>query len=437
MTVKRNKVGLLLLSGWMLSTSLFLLSPLQAKEIAGVAVSVKLDQVFSENSIPVSQAGEVYGAAKLAEAAEKYSPARGDPEKAGDVSFIIAGEVRNPGEYRLPSPVNLLTALLTAGGPANEGSMRRIQVYLDGSLLGEFDLYSFLRAGHIADDFIFNGGEQVVVVPRGPLASVSGSVKMPATYELKADEMKLGRLLELAGGFAAGDGAYRVEVIRIDRMRRYLAFSANVKTGAIIPDFVILADDLIHVYRSKNIGSNKVYAQLPSGKTLDFAFTPEKRLSALINELKPLPANAALAYAELLREGRSDKKYEVIGISIAALQAMIESGDRSQDLILYPGDRLMLFARDFIENKPVVGLAVTGQSPMFTDYWPKMTLADLFDAIDIKLPDRCLSATISRRQLNGARLDVVRLVVDIAAARRRSKRHNIELKPFDTLMIQP
>ncbi|EKD82826.1 MAG: Polysaccharide export protein, partial [uncultured bacterium] len=268
-----------------------------------------------------------------------------------------------------------------------------------------------------------------------PRVSVSGSVNTPAAFELKAGEMELGKVLLLAGGFSSGSGSHRIEVVRISDSKRLTVFSAEVHSGADIPAFSLESGDRIYVSRISS-GAEKVYMQLPGQPRRDIAYRPNIRVSDLIAALNPLPENVALNYAEVLREGRSDKKYDVIGISIDVLLQQIKAGDMSQDLIMRPGDRLMLFDREFLDKKPVVGLEIKGQPLMLIDFKPGMKISDLLECSNLMLPSGKLRANIHRRQLNGSRLDVVSLVVELNAVRRRNQRQDIELQPFDTLMIQ-
>ncbi len=377
---------------------------------------------------------EIYGLSRLADAADKYRPAVADPSCLKEVSFIVAGEVRSPGEYSLPAPISLLSALLAAGGPTASGSMRHVQVFHDGSLLGEYDLYGFINEGRIVDDFIFNGGEHIVVMPHGARVSVSGSVATPAVFELKPEEMNLGRLFDLCGGFARSRNTHRVEVVRIEAGSRNLAFSANVRSG--LPDFRLQAGDRVNVYEVTG-GRPLASVQLPDGSVRDFSLQRVSRISHLLKEVQPLLDNVASGYAELLREGRPDRKFEVVGILWLDLLQMMAAGDMSQDLILRPGDRLVFFERNFIEKKPVVGLEVSGQSPVFTDYRAGMKISDLLQAADVELPHQLGRARVNRRKLHGARLESIGIMINLSAARRGDELHNIELQPFDSMVIQP
>ena len=387
---------------------------------------------------PVNQAVEVYGLQQLADAVIGYRRSKVSDQKRGEhTSFIVAGEVSNPGEYDLRSPVNLLAGILAAGGPSKDGSMRRIEVYQDGSLLGEFDLYSFFSDGRITGDFVFNGGEQVVVLPHGPQISITGNVARPAVFELKPEEMRLDQALTFAGGLPADDEIYRIEVVRVDAAKRQTSHSFDYQRGGAILPYHLEPGDQIHVLKCKKLLQALVYAQLPAQSRQAFGYKLDMRISDLLDILQPLPENIAVSYAEILREGRSDKKYEVISISINSLLRQITSGDSTNNLILRPGDILMLFDREFLEKKPVVGLEVKGQPLIFVDYKPGMKVSDLLAGSNIKLPHKRVKATVFRRQLNGSQLDVVSLAISIGAARRENQRYNIELQPFDTLKIEP
>ncbi|MBU1105498.1 MAG: SLBB domain-containing protein [Candidatus Riflebacteria bacterium] len=387
--------------------------------------------------VPVNEGAEIYGLRQMAEAVHGYRRGKASNKETGrQISFIIAGEVGSPGEYELRSPVNLLAAVLSAGGPSEDGSMRRVEVYQAGSLLGEFDLYSFLTEGRIADDFVFNGGEQIVVLPHGPRISVTGGVARSALFELKPEEMRLDRALALAG-MPEDAGVYRVEVVRVDGSKRYTVYSFDYQRGRAIVPYRLESGDQIHVLKCEKLLQARVYAQLPGQLRQALGYRLDLRITDLLRELDPLPGNVSLSYAEILREGRPDKKYEVISISIDVLLRQIAAGDFSNDLIIRPGDLLMLFDREFLEKKPVVGLEIKGQPLVFVNFKPGMKIWDLLKEGRVKLSRKRTKSTVYRRQLNGSQLDVVSLGVDVGAAQRKNERHNIELQPFDTLQIQP
>jgi protein involved in polysaccharide export with SLBB domain len=424
---------------------LAMVTALLAISSQGVAIAQEPPDCFGDGRSEISQSREttlnmveeLYGASRLSEVADKYHLAGGDPNCPGNVSFIVAGEVRSPGEYNLQAPINLLNVILAAGGPTRAGSMRQIHVYLDGSLVGEFDLYDFFYEGQAVGDYILNGGEQVVVMPHGALVSVSGNVMSPAVFELKPEEENLQKLFDLCGGFAGDEDSYRIEVVRVIAAMRKTVFSAYMKKGKKIPSFKLEAGDRVSVFETPAGVEGRAWVQFPDSSMRAFSLNKIERVSHLLKELQPLSDKIATSYAELLREGRPDKKYEVVGISLSVLSQMIAAGDYSHDLILRPGDRLMLFDRDFIEKKPVVGIEISGQLPIFTDYKPGMKISDLLQIMDVELPGGSEYARMIRRSLHGVQLESASFQIELSAASRGSQRHNVLLQPFDVLVIQP
>ena len=97
----------------------------------------------------------------------------------------------------------------------------------------------------------------------------------------------------------------------------------------------------------------------------------------------------------------------------------------------------MLFDREFFNKKPVVGIELKGQTPYFTEFHAGMKLSDLLYAIPVDLPLRPAHAVIVRRNLRGSKLEMVSMTVDPAAARLGNRRYDIELQPFDLLVVQP
>ncbi|MEX2593637.1 MAG: polysaccharide biosynthesis/export family protein, partial [Anditalea sp.] len=63
------------------------------------------------------------------------------------INVTMAGELRKPGTYNLPSFASVFNALYTAGGPNENGSFRHIQVYRDNKMVAETDIYNFLMKG--------------------------------------------------------------------------------------------------------------------------------------------------------------------------------------------------------------------------------------------------------------------------------------------------
>lgn len=129
------------------------------------------------------------------------------------IQVTVTGDVEEPRQYRL-SAATVLTALYAAGGPNDQGSLRRIEVRRGGKVVATMDVYDFLLRGDASNDVRLQQGDVVFVPVHGARVRVDGAVTREATYELKPGET-LADAITAAGGFSATAGARRVLIDRI------------------------------------------------------------------------------------------------------------------------------------------------------------------------------------------------------------------------------
>lgn len=144
------------------------------------------------------------------------------------IQIFVVGQARRPGSYTVSSLSTLVTALFASGGPSATGSMRRIQLKRGDKTVSEFDVYDFLTKGDKSKDARLFPGDVIFIPPAGQLVAVSGSVKVPAIYELK-DKASLGDVIELAGGLTTTAAGQKVLLERIEerKVRRVDEFSLD------------------------------------------------------------------------------------------------------------------------------------------------------------------------------------------------------------------
>lgn len=161
------------------------------------------------------------------------------------IQIYVTGDARRPGVYTVSSLSTLIDALFASGGPSVQGSLRQIQLRRGNDLPRTFDLYSFLIRGDKSADVRLLSGDVIFIPPVGPQAAVTGSVRVPAIYELRPNEL-LADLLADAGGASAVAAEARVSIERIENHDQRMAMEvAYDQTGLATP----LADgDLVHVY---------------------------------------------------------------------------------------------------------------------------------------------------------------------------------------------
>lgn len=129
------------------------------------------------------------------------------------IRVFVTGDVVEPRSFNL-SAATAMTALYAAGGPNDQGSLRRIEVRRAGKLVSTMDVYDYLLRGDATQDVRLQQGDIIFVPVHGPRVRVDGEVTRPATYELKAGE-SLAEVLGAAGGLAATANGRHVLIDRI------------------------------------------------------------------------------------------------------------------------------------------------------------------------------------------------------------------------------
>jgi len=132
------------------------------------------------------------------------------------IQVFVVGQARRPGSYTVSSMSTLVNALFAAGGPSAKGSMRRIQLKRADAVVTEFDLYDLLLKGDKSKDARLLPGDVIFIPPAGALVAVSGSVNVPAVFELRATESPFGEVLAWAGGLSTTASGQRAVVERIE-----------------------------------------------------------------------------------------------------------------------------------------------------------------------------------------------------------------------------
>ena len=116
------------------------------------------------------------------------------------ITVFVTGEVNYPGSYQMGGLSTLLNALYFSGGPAKNGSLRKIKLVRGGKTLGYFDFYQFLLSGDKSQDYRLQSGDVIFVEPIGKVVAIWGNqVKKPGIYEIP-DKTTLKKLIADAGG---------------------------------------------------------------------------------------------------------------------------------------------------------------------------------------------------------------------------------------------
>jgi protein involved in polysaccharide export with SLBB domain len=238
------------------------------------------------------------------------------------VRVYVVGDVQRPGAYDVSSLSTPLNALYAAGGPTAVGSLRIVRHYRGKQMIREVDLYDFLLRGVRSDTERLEAGDTILVPPVGTQVTISGMVRRPAIYELRA-ETRLSEVLELAGGLLVSAAMREIKVERIEAHENRITLSVHVPEGgaeealrASIESFKVQDGDRVIVAPILPYSDRTIYVEGHVIRPGKVAYRDNMSLNDVIRsyqDLLPEPADRA----ELIRLRPPDYRPETIDFSLA------------------------------------------------------------------------------------------------------------------------
>lgn len=201
------------------------------------------------------------------------------------IEVYVTGEARSPGVYTVSSLSTLVDALFASGGPSLQGSMRHIELRRRDKVITDFDLYDLIVHGDRSNDARLLPGDVIFIPPVGPRVALTGSVRNPGIYELRANESLAGVISD-AGGVSPVAAESRVSIERVEdhNYRRAMEVPYD-KAGLATPlddGDIVRIRSIVPAYRQTVI---------LRGNTANpglFAWHPGMRLSDLIPDKESL-----------------------------------------------------------------------------------------------------------------------------------------------------
>ena len=156
------------------------------------------------------------------------------------ISVLVVGNVRNPGQQTLTGLSTILDALNLAGGITKAGSLRNI-VIVRGSDAFRLDLYDFLTRHRATRDLTVAQGDRIIVPALGATVAVTGAVRQPGIYELPHGSQSITErgVINLAQGPQL-PGVYREMILKIRRNGKEELVDASGRARAAVRNGEIL-----------------------------------------------------------------------------------------------------------------------------------------------------------------------------------------------------
>lgn len=358
--------------------------------------------------------------------------------KLGMMKIYLVGEVKSPGGYNISSLSTVINALSAAGGPTKNGSLRNIQIRRQGKNPMSVDLYGFFLKGDKSCDVRLLPGDTIYVPVIKRVAGVSGNVHRPAIFELK-DEKNLAELLMLAGGINSTGYLQRIQLVRVKANDKKLVSDFNVDPRVekksfldIVKEIRIRNQDLVRIFPIDLTLRDHVRVEGYVRRPGDFALKTGMRVKDLFSNDEILPETYTKV-AVITRLQPPDYHAEKFSIDLG--KAL--SGDEKHNVELREFDRLKVFSRWEMEERPTVRIYGDVQKPGEYRLYDNMRLRDLvYDAGNVRKTAFLGPVEITRIKLTDKGVSSSPINVDLKEALAGNPDQNIILEPYDSVQIR-
>jgi protein involved in polysaccharide export with SLBB domain len=269
------------------------------------------------------------------------------------VRVYVVGDVQRPGGYDISSLATPVSALYAAGGPTSIGSLRVARHYRGEQLVEDVDLYDFLLHGIRKGSARFESGDTLLVPPAGPQVAISGAVKRPAIYELKAGELSLASLLEDAGGTTVAASLGHITVERIDANRQRETVTLDIpsesRTDAdrkAIGGFAVKDGDRIHIAPILPYSERAIYLQGHVVRPGRVSYREGMQLSDVLHSYRDMLPEPA-SHGEIIRLMPPDLHAETIDFDVPDVLI------GNKNIALQPFDTVRVFGRYEVDSPKV------------------------------------------------------------------------------------
>ncbi len=353
------------------------------------------------------------------------------------IQVFVVGEATTPGAYTVSSLATVINALVAAGGPSKNGSLREIRLTRAGQSPVKIDLYDFLLGGDKTKDVRLQDGDTIFIPVIGPVVGVAGNVKRPAIYEM-AGPTTLKQALDLAGGATMAGWLQCVQVERIENHERRIVVDLNLSAGGApqIPspaDSALRDGDVVKVFpviaRQDRVVTLEGHFLRP-GK---YEWKPGMRLKDILSSYDILQPEPNTGYGELVRLIPPDLHPITLSFNVGQLLA----GDAAQDIELAQYDTIRTFRWDERVSEKVTVTGVV-YDPNEYRLVPEMRVRDLIEVAGGLQKNAYLRrAEITRRHISQEGMVTEKIEVNLEKALAGDTENNILLRDYDHLVIRP
>ncbi|MCH6258091.1 SLBB domain-containing protein [Puniceicoccaceae bacterium K14] len=346
------------------------------------------------------------------------------------IQVNVVGQVNQPGQVEVPALATPLTALVAAGGPRKDGSLRSVSVRRNEGgeqRLIQIDLYDFLNGPESQlSNLSLREGDTIIVPTIGATVGIAGYVQKPGIYELLGDKTTVADAIEYAGGLTPfsfmplaslertvnGRGRERIDVELTEE-----TMTLEMGNG-----------ELLMIEAVDDARQPLVHIEGEVARPGEFQFQVGMKISDLVKRADGLTVNAYLPQAIISRQLGDSSEIELVPgrrsqsntrrVLVVDLGKAI-SGDATHDIELHPLDYVTV--RSILEAQERAEVEIIGsvQRPGVYELTAGMRVSDLIAvANNLKQEVYYDQAELIRRVFDERtkRLDVRRYRFDLRSA---------------------
>jgi polysaccharide export outer membrane protein len=351
------------------------------------------------------------------------------------VRVYVVGDVNHPGPYDVSSLSTPLNAMLAAGGPTSNGSMRIVKHYRGNTLVQQVDLYDLLLRGVRTDIKRLEPGDTLLVPAVGALVQMDGMVRRPAIYELRG-ETTLAQAIDMAGGILPTASLSHIEVQRLDAHEKRTMLSLDVaaetdpnEIEAKLAAFQVQDRDEIHIFAIATFNQDAVYLQGHVLRAGRYAYKPGMKLTDVISSYSDLMPEPSAKYAEIIHLNLPDYHPTVESFDLASALSNPTAAP-----LLKPLDTVRIFSRFDFEDAPTVSVSGAVRNPGTFQTSGQVHLRDAVELAGGVTPDAAMDSAQIIRIMPDSSLKMVS--VRLKEALEGDAAGNLLLEPRDRVVIQ-
>ncbi|PCJ67830.1 MAG: hypothetical protein COA58_01445 [Bacteroidetes bacterium] len=294
-----------------------------------------------------------------------------DLNTARTVRVNIYGEVYNPGSYTISALNSALSAVIAAGGPTENGSVRNITYIVNGKEK-HIDVYDFLTNPNAVMEFGLVNNATIFIPPLSKVVNLGGQFVKTGRFELKDGET-IEDLIRIAGGTRKNVSLANFNIDRIvNSERRLSTYNFESAKNMELEDL-----DVITFRNNKMAYENYIFINGAVRFPGDYEWQNKMTVSQVLKDAI-LEKYSRLDIAYVVRRN-DDNTFRFISV---ALQKALDNPNSIDDIVLQSGDGIkILDIRDFTD---LFLFSITGavRQPLVLQEWDQESQMRLSDAIN-------------------------------------------------------